>query len=148
MLADSTHRSPQLPSETVEPLQLQPSAILSSQNPSPVPTTYDERNYPQEDDSDTNSENDNEEQNPQQNIAPIPIPDPIHMPKQEMKCYPKRTYLKMKMKMKDHIPQIQIIQSKIIQNLQTQIFHWMKYLNNNKMTNPNLVLQIQTSILL
>ena len=82
MLADSTHRSPQLPSDTVEPLELQPSAI-PSQNLSPVATTYDERNYPQEDDSDANSDSDNEEQNPQQNIAPIPKPDPIHMPKQE-----------------------------------------------------------------
>ena len=88
MLADSTHRSPQIPSETVEPLQLQPSDIPSSQNLSPVPTTYDERNYPQEEDSDTNSENDNEQQNSQQNIAPIPIADPIHMSKQENEMPP------------------------------------------------------------
>ena len=88
MLTDSTHRSPQIPSETVEPLQLQPSAIPSSQNLSPVPTTYDETNYPQEDDSDTNSKNNNEEKNPQQNTAPISIPDPIHMPKQENELPP------------------------------------------------------------
>ena len=88
MLADSTHRSLQIPSETVEPLQLQPSAIPSSQNLSPLPTTYDETNYPQDDDSDTNSENNNEEQNPQQNTAPISIADQIHMPKQENEMPP------------------------------------------------------------
>ena len=78
MLADSTHRSPQVPSEFVEPLHLQPSAVPSSNNLSPVPPKYEEENYPQEDDSDTNSEN-----NEEQNTAPTSIPDPVPMPKQE-----------------------------------------------------------------
>ena len=78
MLADSTHRSPQVPSQFVEPLHLQPSTIPSSNNLSPIPPKYEEENYPQEDDSDTNSEN-----NEEQNITPTSIPDPVHMPKQE-----------------------------------------------------------------
>ena len=87
MLADSTHRSPQIPSNIVEPLQLQPSAIPSSNNLSPMPPKYDERNYPQDDDSDADSEI-NEEENTAQNAAPIPIADPIHMPKQENEMPP------------------------------------------------------------
>ena len=87
MLAYSTHRSPQVPSEVVEPLQLHTSAIPSSNNLSLVPPKYDEENYPQEDDSDTNSEN-NEEQNTEQNTVPTSIPDPIHMPKQENEIPP------------------------------------------------------------
>ena len=78
MLADSTHRSPQVPSQFVEPLHLHPSAIPSSYNLSPVPPKYEEENYPQEDDSDTNSEN-----NEEQYTVPTSIPDPVHMPKRE-----------------------------------------------------------------
>ena len=78
MLADSTHRSPQVPSGSLEPLHLHPSAVPSTSNLSPVPLKYEEENYPQEDDSDTNSDNDEE-----QNTAPIHMPDPVHMPKQE-----------------------------------------------------------------
>ena len=78
MLADSTHRSPKVPSDSLEPLQLNPSAVPSTSNLSPVPLKYEEENYPQDDDSDTNSENDE-----QQNTAPIHMPDPIHMPKPE-----------------------------------------------------------------
>ena len=77
MLADSTHRSPKVPSDSLEPLQFHPSALSSTSNLPPVPLKYEE-NYPQDDDSDTNSEDDE-----QQNIAPIHMPDPIHMPKQE-----------------------------------------------------------------
>ena len=80
MIADSTHRSPQIPSQAVEPLILQPSTIPSNNNPSPVPTEYDEENYPQEDESESENEI-NEEQNTAQNAAPTP--DPIHMPKPE-----------------------------------------------------------------
>ena len=75
MLADSTHRSPKVPSDSLEPIPFQPSALSSTSNLPPVPLKYEEQNY---DDSDTNSENENDEQ---QNTAPIP--DPIHMPKQE-----------------------------------------------------------------
>ena len=88
MIADSTHRSPhitthrspQIPSQIVEPLILQPSTIPSTNNPSPVPTEYDEENYPQEDESEPENEI-NEEQDTAQNAAPTP--DPIHMPKPE-----------------------------------------------------------------
>ena len=80
MIADSTHRSPQIPSQAVEPLILQPSTIPSNNNPSPVPTEYDEENYPQEDESESENEI-NEEPNTAQNAAPTP--DPIHMPKPE-----------------------------------------------------------------
>ena len=73
MLADSTHRSPKVPSDSLEPIQFQPSALSSTSNLPPVPLKYEEETY---DDSDTNSEDDE-----QQNTAPIP--DPIHMPKQE-----------------------------------------------------------------
>ena len=73
MLADSTHRSPKVPSDSLEPIHFQPSALSSTSNLPPVPLKYEEENY---DDSDTNSEEDE-----QQNTAPIP--DPIHMPKQE-----------------------------------------------------------------
>ena len=78
MLADSTHRSPQVPSDFVEPLHLHPSAVPSSNSLSPVPPKYEEENYPQEDDSDTNSDN-----NEEQTTAPTHVPDPVHMPKQE-----------------------------------------------------------------
>ena len=78
MLADSTHRSPKVPSDSLEPLQFHPSALSSTSNLQPVPLKYEEENYPQDDDSDTNSEDDE-----QQNTAPIHMPDPIHMPKQE-----------------------------------------------------------------
>ena len=78
MLADSTHRSPKVPSDSLEPLQLNPSAVPSTSNLSPVPLKYEEENYPQDDDSDTNSENDE-----QQSTAPTHMPDTIHMPKQE-----------------------------------------------------------------
>ena len=78
MLADSTHRSPQVPSDSLEPLHLHPSAVPSTSNLSPVPLKYEEENYPQEDDSDTNSDY-NEEQTP----APTHMSDPVHMPKQE-----------------------------------------------------------------
>ena len=37
MLADSTHRSPKVPSDSLEPLQLNPSAVPSTSNLSPVP---------------------------------------------------------------------------------------------------------------
>ena len=87
MIADSTHKSPQLPSESIEPLQLQLSAIPSSRNSLPVPSTYDEANYSEDDDTDNNSENETEEQDQEQNIAPNPTPnptpDPIHMPEQK-----------------------------------------------------------------
>ena len=76
VIADSTHRSPQVPSNFVEPLHLQPSTIPSSNNLSPVPIKYEEENYPQDDDSDT-------DQNEEPNTAPTPMSDPIHMPKQE-----------------------------------------------------------------
>ena len=72
------HRSPQVPSDFVEPLHLHPSAVPSSNNLSPVPPKYEEENYPQEDDSDTNSDN-----NEEQTTAPTHMPDPVHMPKQE-----------------------------------------------------------------
>ena len=78
MLADSTHRSPKVPSDSLEPLQFHPSALPSTSNLPPVPLKYEEENYPEDDDSDTNSENDE-----QQNTAPTHMPDPIHMPKQE-----------------------------------------------------------------
>ena len=78
MLADNTHRSPQVPSDSLEPLYLHPSAVPSTSNLSPVPLKYEEENYPQEDDSDTNSDNDE-----QQTTAPTHMPDPVHMPKQE-----------------------------------------------------------------
>ena len=78
MLADSTHRSPKVPSDSLEPLQFHPSALSSTSNLPPVPLKYEEENYSQDDDSDTNSENDE-----QQNIAPTHIPDPIHMPQQQ-----------------------------------------------------------------
>ena len=71
MLADSTHRSPKVPSDSLEPIPFQPSALSSTSNLPPVPLKYEEEDY---DDSD--SENDE-----QQNTAPMP--DPIHMPKQE-----------------------------------------------------------------
>ena len=78
MLADSTQRSPQVPSGSLDPLHLHPSVVPSTSNLSPVPLKYEEENYPQDDDSDTNSDNDEE-----QNTAPIHMPDPVHMPKQE-----------------------------------------------------------------
>ena len=78
----TTHRSPDIPSQIVEPLILQPSTIPSTNNPSPVPTEYDEDNYPQADESESENEI-NEEQNTAQNAAPTP--DPIHMPKTEPK---------------------------------------------------------------
>ena len=78
MLADSTHRSPKVPSDSLEPLQFHPSALSSTSNLPPVPLKYEEENYPQDDDSDTNSEDDE-----QQNTAPIHMPDPIHMPQPE-----------------------------------------------------------------
>ena len=78
MLADSTHRSPKVPSDSLEPLQFHPSALSSTSTLPPVPLKYEEENYPQDDDSDTNSEDDE-----QQNTGPTHIPDPIHMPKQE-----------------------------------------------------------------
>ena len=78
MLADSTHRSPKVPSDSLEPLQFHPSALPSTSNLPPVPLKYEEENYPQDDDSDTNSEDDE-----QQNTAPTHMPDPIHMPQQE-----------------------------------------------------------------
>ena len=71
MLADSTHRSPKVPSDSLEPIPFQPSALSFTSNLPPVPLKYEEEDY---DDSD--SENDE-----QQNTAPMP--DPIHMPKQE-----------------------------------------------------------------
>ena len=77
MIADSTHRSPQVPSQVVEPLQFQSSNIPTA-TLSPIPIRYEEANYPQEDDSDTNSEG-----NEEQNAVPIPVPDPVHMPNQE-----------------------------------------------------------------
>ena len=78
MLVDSTHRSPQVPSDSLEPLHLHPSAVPSTSNLSPVPPKYEEENYPQEDDSDTNSDS-----NEEQTTAPAHMPDPVHMPKQE-----------------------------------------------------------------
>ena len=78
MLADSTHRSPKVPSDSLEPLHFHPSAVPSTSNLFPVPLKYEEENYPQEDDSDTNSDNDE-----QQTTAPTHMPDPVHMPKQE-----------------------------------------------------------------
>ena len=71
MLADSTHRSPKVPSDSLEPINFQPSALSSTSNLPPVPLKYEE-----EDHDDSDSEDDE-----QQNTAPIP--DPIHMPKQE-----------------------------------------------------------------
>ena len=56
MLADSTHRSPKVPSDSLEPLQLNPSALSSTSNLPPVPLKYEEENYLPDDDSDTNSE--------------------------------------------------------------------------------------------
>ena len=132
MLADSTHRSPKVPSDSLEPIPFQPSALSSTSNLPPVPLKYEEENY---DDSDTNSEDDE-----QQNTAPIP--DPIHMPKQENEMH-KRTYLKMKHKLKDPTPLIQIIQYKIIQNMQTPT---MKCLKKCHMPNLNLLLQMQMQI--
>ena len=76
MLADSTHRYPQVPSNFVEPLQLNPSAAPSTNNLSPVPLKYEEENYPQDDDSDSDN-------NEEQSTAPTHLSDPIHMPKQE-----------------------------------------------------------------
>ena len=78
MLADSTHRSPKVPSDSLEPLQFHPSALSSTSTLPPVPLKYEEENYSQDDDSDTNSENEE-----QQNTGPTHIPDPIHMPQQE-----------------------------------------------------------------
>ena len=80
MLADSTHRSPKVPSDSLEPLQFHPSALSSTSTLPPVPLKYEEENYLPDEDSDTNSENENDEQ---QNTAPTQMPDPIHMPKQE-----------------------------------------------------------------
>ena len=80
MLADGTHRSPKVPSDSLEPLQFHPSALSSTSNLPPVPLKYEEENYLPDEDSDTNSENENDEQ---QNTAPTQMPDPIHMPKQE-----------------------------------------------------------------
>ena len=71
MLADSTHRSPKVPSDSLEPIPFQPSALSSTSNLPPLPLTYEEEDY-----DDSNSENEE-----QQNTAPMP--DPIHMPKQE-----------------------------------------------------------------
>ena len=73
MLADSTHRSPKVPSDSLEPLQFHPSALSSTSNLPPVPLKYEEENYLPDDDSDTNSENENDEQ---QNIAPTHMPEP------------------------------------------------------------------------
>ena len=81
MTADSTHRSPPIPTQFVEPLQLQPSNIPSAAL-SPIPATYDEANYPQQVDSDTNSEDE------EQNTAPTSIPDPVHMPNQDNEMQP------------------------------------------------------------
>ena len=78
MLADSTHRSPKVPSDSLEPLQFHPSALSSTSTLPPVPLKYEEENNSQDDDSDTNSENEE-----QQNTGPTHILDPIHMPKQE-----------------------------------------------------------------
>ena len=78
MLADSTHRSPKVPSDSLEPLQFYPSAIPTTSTLPPVPLKYEEENYSEDDDSDTNSENEE-----QQNTGPTHIPDPIHMPQQE-----------------------------------------------------------------
>ena len=71
MLADSTHRSPKVPSDSLEPINFQPSALSSTSNLPPVPLKYEEEDH---DDSDSKEDE-------QQNTAPIP--DPIHMPKQE-----------------------------------------------------------------
>ena len=60
----------------------------------------------------------------------------------KMKCH-KRIYLKMKHKLKDPIPLIQIIQYKIIQNMQTLT---MKCLKKCHMPNLNLLLQMQMQI--
>ena len=80
MLADSTHRSPKVPSDSLEPLQFHPSALSSTRTLPPVPLKYEEENYLPDEDSDTKSENENDEQ---QNTAPTQMPDPIHMPKRE-----------------------------------------------------------------
>ena len=97
------------------------------------------RKKTQEDDSDTNSDNDE-----QQTTAPIHMPDPVHMPKQENEMPLQRIYLKMKYKLEDPTPLIQIIQYKIIQNMQTLT---MKCLKKCQMPNLNLLLQIQMLIL-
>ena len=78
MIADSTHRSPHVPSAYEEPMHFHTSTVLSSTNLSPVPSKYNEEDYPQDDNSDSDSE-DNEEQD----TEPISMPDPVHMPQQE-----------------------------------------------------------------
>ena len=94
MIADSTHRSPQLPSQIVEPLQLQPSAIPSSNNPPPVASEYEEEDYSQnesENENENENGNGNENEIKQENTGPNtppnptpnPTPDPIHMPEKE-----------------------------------------------------------------
>ena len=52
MLADSAHRSPKVPSDSLEPLQFHSSAIPSTSTLPPVPLKYEEENYSQGDDSD------------------------------------------------------------------------------------------------
>ena len=83
MIADSTHRSPQLPSQIVEPLHLQPSAIPSSNNLPPVASEYDEEDYSQNDDSENENENEIKQENTGPNTPPNPTLDPIHMPEKE-----------------------------------------------------------------
>ena len=98
MLADSTHRSPKVPSDSLEPLQLNPSAVPSTSNLSPVPLKYEEENI-------------------LKMMIQILILKMMNNKLQhplicliqstclnkKMKCH-QRIYLKMKHKLKDHIP--------------------------------------------
>ena len=136
MLADSTHRSPQVPSDFVEPLHLHPAAAPSTNNLSPVPPKYEKENYPQDDDSDSDN-------NEEQTTAPTHLPDPVHMPKQENE-----------MPLQEDIPQNEK-QNERPHTPDNPIHDNTEYANPNyempeesQMPNPNLLFQLQMLILL
>ena len=78
MVADSTHRSPQVPSTHIGPLHFHISTVPSATDLSPVPSKYNEADYPQDDNSGSNSDD-----NDEQDTDPIPMPDLVHMPQKE-----------------------------------------------------------------
>ena len=78
MVADSTHRSPQVPSTYMDPIHFHTSTVPSVTDLSSVSSNYNEADYPQDDNSESNSDD-----NDEQDTDPIPMPDPVHMPQKE-----------------------------------------------------------------
>ena len=113
MVADSTHRSPQVPSTHIDPLHFHTSTVPSATDLSPVPSKYNEADYPQDDNSESNSDD-----NDEQDTDPIPMPDPVHMPQKENENeeIPQEKYLILNNKMKGHKHQVQATHPMIIHN--------------------------------